>query len=73
MDKYTPSEISDITEREKKGLEALKELQLTPSAVVQKVNVGGDVFADKIIPYLADLKFKKNETNPESKESVATE
>ena len=53
----TKEQISDIQEREKKGLEALKELGLTPAAQVQKVNMGNDTFADKVIPYLQDTKF----------------
>lgn len=58
MQNYTPEEVKDIQEREAKALAALKELQLTPAASVQKVNIGGDVFADKLIPFLKDIKFE---------------
>lgn len=59
--KYSESQIKDIEEREKKALEFLKELQLTPSASMQAVNTGNDVFAMRVIPHLADLKFKVEE------------
>lgn len=59
--KYTEEQIKDITEREKKALEALRELQITPAAQLIKVNIGSkelpDVFADKIIPFLQDTKY----------------
>lgn len=70
MDKYSPEEIADIQEREKKALEMLKELQLNPSAQVVKVNIGNDVFADRVIPYLADLKYKKDEPIKKIEEPV---
>lgn len=60
--KYTPEQIADIKEREEKALKALTDLQLNPSAIVQKVNIGQDVFADKVIPYLQDLKYANPET-----------
>lgn len=60
---YTPEQIKDISEREKKCLEFLKENQLTPSAVMQKVNIGQDIFVDKVTPYLQDLKFKPVENS----------
>lgn len=56
-EKYTPEQIKDITEREAKGLQALKDLQLTPACAVQKINVGNDVFADKVNAYLQDTKY----------------
>lgn len=55
--KYTKEQIKDIQEREKKALEFLKELQLTPACSIVKENIGNDTFADKLYPYLADLKF----------------
>lgn len=70
MPNYTPEQVKDITEREKKGLEVLKELGLTPAAQISKVNLGNDTFGDKLIPYLADVKYtpkpeeKKDEKNP---------
>lgn len=75
---YSEEQIKDITEREKKGLEALKALQLTPAAQISKVNLGNDTFGDKLIPYLADVKYtptpsplqteeKKDEPTEESK------
>lgn len=59
---YTPEQIKDITGREAKALDALKELQLSPAAMPQMVNLGGDVFGIKIIPYLRDLKFTPQES-----------
>lgn len=59
---FSEEQIKDIQEREAKGLQALKELELTPAAVLQKLNVGNDVFADKVIPYLQDTKYA---TKPE--------
>lgn len=57
--KLTDEQIKDIQEREAKGLQALKDLQLTPAAVVQKINLGDgtDIFVDKVQPYLADTKW----------------
>lgn len=60
MQNYSDEEVKDITEREKKGLELLKQLQLTPAAIIQKVNMGNDVFADKLIPFLQDFKYNKD-------------
>lgn len=59
--KFTPAQIADIQEREKKALDFLKELQLTPAAIVTKEKIGHDtgkeVWADVVIPYLQDFKF----------------
>lgn len=57
MANYTEAEIADITEREQKGLEALKALNLTPAAQISKVQMGNDIFADKLIPFLQDTKY----------------
>jgi hypothetical protein len=49
MQEYSKEEREDIEARVKKAEEALKELQLFPSAVVQKVKVGNDkqdIFGD---------------------------
>lgn len=62
MQNYSEEEIKDIKERVEKAETMLKELQLFPSAVVQKVKVGAeneDVFADKVICYLQDSKYTK--------------
>lgn len=75
---FSPEQIKDIQEREAKGLEALKALDLTPSAIVSKQNIGNDVFADKVTPFLKDIRYsdkvsplQKNDINPpESKEPV---
>lgn len=61
MDNYTEEQRKDILEREKKALEALKKLQMTPASVIYKMNMGDDVFADKVQPYLRDIKYKRNE------------
>ena len=57
MENYTEEQKKDIEERLKKAEVVLKELQLFPSAVVQKINQGEDIFVDKIICYLQDSKF----------------
>lgn len=54
---YTKEEEEDIKQRVGKATELLKELQLFPSAIVQKVNQGDDIFVDKIICYLQDNKY----------------
>lgn len=54
---YTPEQIADITAREKKALAYLKEMELTPAAAFNKVNIGNDVFGDKLTPYLQDTKY----------------
>lgn len=57
--KYSPEEIKDIQIREKEALDTLKRLQFTPSALLNSINLGNDVFATKVTPYLQDLKFTK--------------
>lgn len=65
--KYTPQQVEDIKEREAKGLAYLKELELTPAAQVYKQNLGNDVFVDKIVPFLQDIKYQaKDETSKKS-------
>lgn len=60
---YTQEQVEEIKAREKHALDFLKSLELTPSAVVQKINIGNDVFADRVIPFLQDTRYtpKKNE------------
>ncbi len=58
MEKYTEEQIKDVEEREAKALAFLKELQLTPAAVVQKTNIGNDIFVDKVVCYLQDIKYQ---------------
>lgn len=60
---YTKDQIQDIQEREKKALAELKKLQLTPAAIVQKMKLDNDVFVDKVIPYLRDLKYVDSKTD----------
>ncbi len=63
---YSLEQIKDIQEREVKGLQALKDLQLSPAAVISKVNIGNDILADKVQPYLRDTKYDaKISDNPE--------
>lgn len=71
---YSKEQIEDVKIREGKALETLKELQLTPAAQITKVNVGNDVFADRVIPFLQDTKYtekkevvKENETATDTK------
>lgn len=54
---YSPEEQKDINERIAKAIESLKELQLKPSASISANNVGDDVFALKVVPYLQDIKY----------------
>lgn len=66
MDKnlYSEEEIKDIEDRIKRANETLKELQLFPSVVLQKINMGDDIFADKAICFLADSKYHKPIPSP---------
>jgi len=57
MENYTKEQQEDIKLRVEKATKLLKELQLYPSAVVQKVNQGDDIFVDKIICFLQDSKY----------------
>lgn len=63
MEKYTNEQIEDITTREKKALEMLREMQVTPAAFIQKVGMrtqeGTEVFADQLTPYLRDTKYTR--------------
>ncbi len=55
---YTKEQIAEVEEREKKALAYLKENFLTPAASIQKVNLGNDVFGDRLIPFLRDFKYE---------------
>lgn len=57
MANFTPEQIKDIQEREKKCLDFIREQEMTPAAMIQKIKVGNDVFADKVIPFLNDTKY----------------
>lgn len=57
---YSPGQKKDINDRVEKAKKALQDLQLQPMASVQSVNVGDDVFSQKVIVYLADLKYIKS-------------
>lgn len=61
--KYSPEQIIDVQEREKKALDFLKELELTPSAILSMQNNGKDVFGIKVQPYLQDTKYQ-NKVSP---------
>ena len=56
---FSKDQIKDITERELKCLEFLKEMQMCPSVKMVAVNVGNDCFAMKAIPFLNDLKYQE--------------
>lgn len=64
MPNYTEEEVKDIQDREKLCLDFLKDNQMTPAASIQKVNMGKDVFGDKLIPFLRDMKFNQPESQP---------
>lgn len=55
---YTPEQVEDIKSRIQKAADFLKENQLEVSAVLTKVNVGENIFADRVVPTLTDTKFK---------------
>lgn len=59
MPQFSEAQIEDIKAREAKALDVLKELQLTPSAMPQLVNLGDDVFGIKIHPFLNDTKYSQ--------------
>ncbi len=63
---FSKEQIDDITNREKEALETLKRLQLTPACQIVKENIGNDVFADKLYPYLADTKYSNKDKAIES-------
>lgn len=70
---YTEEMKKDIQEREAKALDYLKSLDLTPAAILNKVNLGQDVFADKVTPFLQDTKYaKKDQPAPTAQEPVET-
>lgn len=56
---YTPEEQKDIEERVAKAQKALKELELFPCASVAPHNIGEDMFVMKVVPYLQDMKYRK--------------
>lgn len=57
VDQLSKEQREDIEERVAKAKKVLEDLQLRPTAGVQVVNMGDDVFAQKIVVYLADLKY----------------
>ncbi len=74
---YTEEQITDIKDRETRALDFLKMVELTPAAILTKVNVGNDIFADKVQPFLQDLKYtkkdevEKDEVEPTPNDAVA--
>lgn len=69
---YTKEQVKDITEREKKCLEFLKEMEMSPAAQVYKQNIGNDMFVDKVTPYLQDIRYK-HESDKETEKPVEAE
>lgn len=67
MQNLTKEQEEDIKNREAKALEMLKELELSPQAVVYAVLIDPEqgIFGTKVIPYLQDTKFSKKEENKE--------
>lgn len=63
---YTPEQIADADERQSKGMQLLKDLQLTPAALVEKIHIGHNVFSDKVTAFLQDTKYSKVETPEDS-------
>lgn len=55
---YSPEMRKDIEARVAKAKKALEDLQLQPTANVQSINVGDDVFSQKVIVYLQDTRYK---------------
>jgi len=64
--KYTDAQVTDITAREKEAVDFLKKIQMTVSAQVVSVNVGDNTFAQKVVPYLADMKYTEQEGDVKS-------
>lgn len=54
---FTDEQKKDVAVRIDKARTLLTELQLRPSASVSIENIGNDVFATKVTPYLHDTKF----------------
>lgn len=54
---YSEEEKKDIEDRVAKARMALEDLQLKPSASISASNIGDDVFALKVAPYLQDTKY----------------
>ena len=57
---YSDDMKADINERVAKAKKLLEELQLQPQASVQSVNMGDDIFAQKVIVYLQDTRYTKS-------------
>lgn len=57
MQPLTPEQLKDIQEREKKAIEVLQDLKLTPAAQIFYENNGTDGFITRVKPYLQDTKF----------------
>lgn len=54
---YSEEQKKDISERVAKAHKFLEELNLHPAASVSVVNLGDDVFAQKVVSYLQDDKY----------------
>lgn len=61
---YTKEQIKDIQEREAKGLQALKELELVPASYVIPANIGQDIFGLQVKGFLQDTKYAKKTDEP---------
>lgn len=53
----TKEQVKDIEDRVAKAKDTLESLQLRPTASVQSVNVGDDIFSQMVTVYLRDTKF----------------
>lgn len=56
-EQFSSEQIKDIEERVEKAKSSLQELNLRPSSQVSIVNLGEDVFAQKVVSFLQDTKY----------------
>lgn len=61
---YTQEQKADIEVRFKEAVEFLKSKEINIAASVQKINVGNDIFADKVSAFLVDTKYSNKEGVP---------
>lgn len=61
---YTQEQKDDIQARFKLAADFLKENELNVAASVHKVNIGNDIFADKVEAFLVDTKYAPKESVP---------
>lgn len=71
METLTPEQQKDVAQRVKDAHSYLESKDLSVACQIAKENIGNDVFADKLYPYLQDIKYSgKSVKSPLQKDEL---